>query len=166
MQSEFAHIPLDRLRYGLVWEDHTTLYQALDLGPDDHALIITSAGCNVLNALLAGPRHVTAIDLNPLQNQLLALKAHAIAHHPPAVLRGLLGLAGPAAVATAVAALQATLPAADYAPSTLGGCCWPGSLKATLRASCLVFRPPGKPGCGTCCAAAAWPSRRRTSSGS
>jgi S-adenosylmethionine-diacylglycerol 3-amino-3-carboxypropyl transferase len=115
MQSEFAHISLDRLRYGLVWEDHATLYQALDLGPDDHALIITSAGCNVLNALLAGPRHVTAIDLNPLQNQLLALKAHAIAHHPPAVLRGLLGLAGPAAVATAATALQATLPAADYA---------------------------------------------------
>jgi len=115
MQSEFARILLDRLRYGLVWEDHTTLYQALDLGTEDHALIITSAGCNAMNALLAGPRQVTAIDLNPLQNQLLALKAHAIAHHPPAVLRGLLGLDGPAAVATATAALQATLPPADYA---------------------------------------------------
>jgi S-adenosylmethionine-diacylglycerol 3-amino-3-carboxypropyl transferase len=115
MQSEFARIPLDRLRYGLVWEDHATLYQALDLGPDDHALIITSAGCNALNALLAGPRQVTAIDLNPLQNQLLALKMHAIEYHPPAVLRGLLGLDGPAAVAAATAALQATLPAADYA---------------------------------------------------
>ncbi|MBJ6145531.1 DUF3419 family protein [Hymenobacter sp. BT559] len=118
MQSEFARIPLDRLRYGLVWEDHATLYQALDLGPDDHALIITSAGCNALNALLAGPRQVTAIDLNPLQNRLLALKAHAIAHHPPAVLRGLLGLDGPAAVAAATAALQATLPPADYADWT------------------------------------------------
>lgn len=115
MQSEFARIPLDRLRYGLVWEDHATLYQALDLGPTDHALIITSAGCNALNALLAGPRQVTAIDLNPLQNQLLALKAHVITHHPSAVLRGLLGLDGPAAVADATAALQATLPPADYA---------------------------------------------------
>jgi S-adenosylmethionine-diacylglycerol 3-amino-3-carboxypropyl transferase len=115
MHSEFARIPLDRLRYGLVWEDHATLYQALDLGPDDHALIITSAGCNALNALLAGPRQVTAIDLNPLQNELLALKMHVITHHPPAVLRGLLGLDGPAAVATATAALQATLPPADYA---------------------------------------------------
>jgi S-adenosylmethionine-diacylglycerol 3-amino-3-carboxypropyl transferase len=115
MHSEFANIPLDRLRYGLVWEDHATLYQALDLGPDDHALIITSAGCNALNALLADPRHVTAIDLNPLQNELLALKMHAIAHHPPAVLRGLLGLNGPAAVVAATAALHATLPAADYA---------------------------------------------------
>ena len=115
MQSEFARIPLDRLRYGLVWEDHATLYQALDLGPADHALIITSAGCNALNTLLAGPRQVTAIDLNPLQNQLLALKAHVIGHHPPAVLRGLLGLDGPAAVAAAATALQATLPPADYA---------------------------------------------------
>jgi S-adenosylmethionine-diacylglycerol 3-amino-3-carboxypropyl transferase len=115
MHSEFARIPLDRLRYGLVWEDHATLYRALHLGPDDHALIITSAGCNALNALLAGPRQVTAIDLNPLQNELLALKMHAIAHHPPVVLRGLLGLDGSAAVAAAAAALQATLPPADYA---------------------------------------------------
>jgi S-adenosylmethionine-diacylglycerol 3-amino-3-carboxypropyl transferase len=115
MHSEFASIPLDRLRYGLVWEDHATLYQALDLGPDDHALLITSAGCNALNALLAGPRQVTAIDLNPLQNELLALKMHVITHHPPTVLRGLLGLDGPAAVATATAALQASLPPADYA---------------------------------------------------
>ncbi len=114
MQSEFANIPLDRLRYGLVWEDHRTMYQALDLGADDHALIITSAGCNVLNALLAGPRQVTAIDLNPVQNQLLRLKTHVIAHHPPAVLRGLLGLAGPAAVAWATAELQVTLPAEAY----------------------------------------------------
>ncbi|MGI4864980.1 MAG: DUF3419 family protein [Janthinobacterium lividum] len=117
MHSEFARIPLDRLRYGLVWEGHETLYQALDFTADDHALIITSAGCNALNALLAGPRQVTAIDLNPVQNQLLHLKAHVIAQHPPAVLRGLLGLAGPAAVAAATAALQATLPAEAYA-------CW------------------------------------------
>jgi len=25
MHSEFTHIPLDRLRYGLVWEDHRML---------------------------------------------------------------------------------------------------------------------------------------------
>lgn len=115
MHSEFAQIPLDRLRYGLVWESAATLYAALDLQPDDHALLITSAGCNVLNALLTGPRRVTAIDLNPVQNHLLRLKLHAIAHHPPAVLRGLLGLAGPAAVAAAGVALHATLPPAEAA---------------------------------------------------
>ena len=115
MESEFTHVPLDRLRYGLVWEGHATLYAALALAPTDHALVITSAGCNALNALLAGPRQVTAIDLNPVQNQLLHLKAHVVRHHPPAVLRGLLGLDGPAAVAAAGTALQASLPPAAYA---------------------------------------------------
>lgn len=115
MESEFTRIPLDRLRYGLVWEGHATLHAALRLGPDDHALVITSAGCNALNALLAGPRQVTAIDLNPVQNELLALKAHVIRHHAPGVLRGLLGLDGPAAVAAAGAALRPTLPPAAYA---------------------------------------------------
>ena len=115
MDSEFAHVPLDCLRYGLVWESAATLYEALALGPADHALVVTSAGCNALNALLAGPRRVTAIDLNPVQNQLLRLKVHAIRHHGPEVLRGLLGLAGPAAVASATAALGATLPAEAYA---------------------------------------------------
>ncbi|WP_375419557.1 DUF3419 family protein [uncultured Hymenobacter sp.] len=112
MQSEFTQVPLDCLRYGLVWESAATLYEALELQADDHALIITSAGCNVLNALLAGPRRVTAIDLNPVQNELLQLKVHAVRHHPPAVLRGLLGLAGPAGVAQAAAALLPTLPPA------------------------------------------------------
>ena len=96
MESEFTRIPLDRLRYGLVWEGHATLHAALRLGPDDHALVITSAGCNALNALLAGPRQVTAIDLNPVQNELLALKAHVIRYHTPGALRGLLGFDGPA----------------------------------------------------------------------
>ena len=122
MQSAFACVSLDHLRYGLVWEGHATLYQALALAPTDHALIITSAGCNALNALLAGPRRVTAIDLNPVQNQLLQLKAHVIKHHAPAVLRGLLGLDGPAAVAAAGAALQTSLPPAAYA-------CWAAYLR-------------------------------------
>ncbi len=112
MHSAFTQIPLDRLRYGLVWEDYRTLYRALALGPGDHILLITSAGCNALNALLANLRRVTAIGLNPVQNQLLALKMHVIAHYSPAVL---LGLAGPAAVAGATAKQRATLPAAAYA---------------------------------------------------
>jgi S-adenosylmethionine-diacylglycerol 3-amino-3-carboxypropyl transferase len=131
MQSEFAQIPLDRLRYSLVWEGHNTLYQALDLRPDDHALIITSAGCNALNALLAGSRQVTAIDLNPVQNQLLWLKMHAITHHPAAVLRGLLGLDGAAAVAAAAKALEATLAPEVYA-------CWAAYLAEHPRGLMLA----------------------------
>ena len=99
MNSEFATIALDQVRYSLVWEDSRTLHAALAIGPDDHVLVVTSAGCNVLNALLAGPRQVTAIDLNPVQKALLRLKCHLIVHHEPEVLRALMGFDGPAPVA-------------------------------------------------------------------
>jgi S-adenosylmethionine-diacylglycerol 3-amino-3-carboxypropyl transferase len=113
MNSEFQHLALDQLRYSLVWEGSATLSQALQLQPDDHALIITGAGCNVLNTLLQRPRQVTAIDLNPEQNRLLELKRHVILHHDYPVFRGLLGLDGPAPVAAAWHTVQAGLPAAQ-----------------------------------------------------
>lgn len=115
MESEFYNVALDRLRYSLVWEDSRTLYSALTIQPTDHVLVVASAGCNVLNTLLKNPRHVTAIDLNPVQLQLLRLKLHVIQHHEHAVLRGLLGLAGPAAVAAAWQTVAPTLPAAEQA---------------------------------------------------
>lgn len=111
MHSDFALVPLDRIRYSLVWEDGRTLTRALQIKAADEVMMITSAGTNVLNALLRGPRRVVAVDLNPTQNALLRLQAHIIAHHPPEVLRGLLGLAGMAAVARAWATVAPTLPA-------------------------------------------------------
>lgn len=110
MNSEFARLALDQVRYSLVWEDSRTLHAALAIGPSDHVLVVTSAGCNVLNALLAGPRQVTAIDLNPVQNSLLRLKCHLIAHHEPEVLRALMGFDGPAPVARAWELVAASLP--------------------------------------------------------
>lgn len=113
MNSEFYNVALDRIRYSLVWEDSRTLYGALAINPTDHVLVVTSAGCNVLNTLLKGPQQVTAIDLNPEQNRLLQLKLHVIQHHEHGVLRGLLGLAGPAAVAGAWQQLATTLPTSE-----------------------------------------------------
>lgn len=110
MTSEFYTVALDQIRYALVWEDSRTLHEALAIGPADHVLVVTSAGCNVLNALLRNPRAVTAIDLNPAQNNLLQLKCHLIRHHEPAVLRALMGFDGPAAVARAWQAVAPTLP--------------------------------------------------------
>ena len=110
MNSEFATIALDQVRYSLVWEDNRTLHAALAIGPDDHVLVVTSAGCNVLNALLAGPRQVTAIDLNPVQNALLRLKCHLIVHHEPEMLRALMGFDGPAPVARTWRKVAAQLP--------------------------------------------------------
>ena len=143
MNSEFATIALDQVRYSLVWEDSRTLYAGLAIAPDDHVLVITSAGCNVLNALLAGPRQVTAIDLNPVQNALLRLKCHLISYHGPGVLRGLMGFDGPAAVARAWARVAAHAARGDggvlaavFCGSTRRACSRPGGWKATSRASC------------------------------
>jgi len=113
MNSEFQNVALDQLRYSLVWEGSATLYRALDIQPDDYVLVITGAGCNVLNTLLQAPRQVTAIDLNPEQNRLLRLKCQVIEHHEYAVFRGLLGLDGPAPVAAAWAAVRPGLPAGE-----------------------------------------------------
>ncbi|MGL1885155.1 MAG: BtaA family protein [Reichenbachiella sp.] len=94
MQTEFNQLALDQLRYSIVWEDHPTLYAALDIQQDDQVLVITSAGDNVLNTLLKEPKKVVAIDLNPIQNALLDFKRYLIVHYDYEVYVGLLGLSG------------------------------------------------------------------------
>lgn len=66
------------LVYNTCWEDPAIDRLALDMGPDDHLLVITSAGCNVLDYALTGPAHVYAVDMNPRQNALLDLKMAGI----------------------------------------------------------------------------------------
>jgi S-adenosylmethionine-diacylglycerol 3-amino-3-carboxypropyl transferase len=51
---------------------------ALELGPDDTVLVITSAGCNALDYALTGPRRIHAVDSNPRQTALLELKLAGI----------------------------------------------------------------------------------------
>lgn len=110
MNSEFSKVPLDRIRYSLVWEDSSTLYDALNINSHDRVLMITSAGCNVLNVLLKNPAAVYAIDLNLLQNQLLLLKKHIILNHDYWVFHALLGLGEPSIVQPAIKKLFSTLP--------------------------------------------------------
>jgi S-adenosylmethionine-diacylglycerol 3-amino-3-carboxypropyl transferase len=66
------------LIYNTCWEDPALDRVALDFRPDDRALVITSAGCNALDYLLAGAGEVNAVDINPRQNALLELKVGAI----------------------------------------------------------------------------------------
>lgn len=66
------------LVYNTCWEDPRLDHVALELGPDDSVLVITSAGCNALDYALAGPKHVYAVDMNPRQNALLELKLAGI----------------------------------------------------------------------------------------
>lgn len=84
---------LDTIRYSQVWEDHRLVEDGLALGPGDDVLSITSAGCNVLNALLRGVRSVTAVDVSPAQHALLELKIAAIRRLDHAGFTGLLGAA-------------------------------------------------------------------------
>lgn len=109
MKSIFANLELDTIRYSLVWEDWQTLYNNLEVQSGDNIAIVTSAGCNVLNALLKQPASVTAIDLNPVQNNLLQLKLHVIEHHDYNTWRGIMGFAGKEAVANAWEQISKTL---------------------------------------------------------
>ena len=66
------------LVYNTCWEDPRLDREALDLGPGDRVLAITSAGCNVLDYVLERPEHIFAVDLNCRQNALLELKLAGI----------------------------------------------------------------------------------------
>ncbi len=67
-----------KLAYSLCWEDPELDLEALGIRPGDHAVVISSAGCNALSLLLSGAGRVTAVDYNPYQNALLELKAAAV----------------------------------------------------------------------------------------
>lgn len=66
------------LVYNTCWEDPRLDREALQLGAGDRVVMITSAGCNALDYLLAGAGRVDAVDLNPRQNALLELKLAGI----------------------------------------------------------------------------------------
>jgi S-adenosylmethionine-diacylglycerol 3-amino-3-carboxypropyl transferase len=77
-QTVFNAIYARSLVYNACWEDPAVDRLALDLGPDDILLVITSAGCNVLDYAIAGPRRIHAVDANPRQTALLELKLAGI----------------------------------------------------------------------------------------
>jgi len=66
------------LVYNTCWEDPAIDRKALALGPEDTMLVISSAGCNVLDYALLGPKRIHAVDANPRQIALLELKIAAI----------------------------------------------------------------------------------------
>lgn len=78
MTSVPEDLVLEGIRYSRVWEDQNVLNAALQIGPDDDVLSVSSAGDNVLSLLLAGPRSIVAVDFNPAQNALLELHLAAI----------------------------------------------------------------------------------------
>ncbi len=74
----FNAVHRNNLVYNTCWEDPRLDRIALEFGPTDNVLVITSAGCNALDYVLTRPHHVHAVDMNPRQNALLDLKKSAI----------------------------------------------------------------------------------------
>jgi len=66
------------LVYNTCWEDPAVDRQALSLTSRDSLLVITSAGCNVLDYALVAPRRIDAVDANPRQTALLEFKIAGI----------------------------------------------------------------------------------------
>jgi S-adenosylmethionine-diacylglycerol 3-amino-3-carboxypropyl transferase len=77
-QKVFDAIYSRALVYNTCWEDPAVDRMVLDIGPSDQLLVITSAGCNVLDYALLGPERIYAVDANPRQNALLELKLAGI----------------------------------------------------------------------------------------
>lgn len=74
----FNMVHRHNLVYNTCWEDPRLDRQALQLGPDDVIMVITSAGCNALDYALMNPKQIHAVDMNPRQNALLDLKISGI----------------------------------------------------------------------------------------
>ena len=77
-RASFNLVHRHRLVYNTCWEDPRLDREALTLGPEDSVVVITSAGCNVLDYALDAPARLYAVDLNPRQNALLELKQAGI----------------------------------------------------------------------------------------
>jgi S-adenosylmethionine-diacylglycerol 3-amino-3-carboxypropyl transferase len=87
----FNLIHQNNLVYNTCWEDPRLDRQALQIGPDDTIMVITSAGCNVLDYVLQQPEHIFAVDMNPRQNALLELKIAGIRNLDHAIFWDLFG---------------------------------------------------------------------------
>jgi S-adenosylmethionine-diacylglycerol 3-amino-3-carboxypropyl transferase len=74
----FSWVHRNNLVYNTCWEDPAVDREALNVSPADRLLVITSAGCNALDYLLAGCGEVHAVDVNHIQNSLLELKRAGI----------------------------------------------------------------------------------------
>jgi len=64
--------------FNMSWEDPEMDRRALNVGPGDTVISISSAGCNPLNFLCQSPDKLITIDGNPAQNALVELKLAAI----------------------------------------------------------------------------------------
>lgn len=70
----FRRVHGSNLIYNAAWEDPRIDRELMKLDGESKVVMITSAGCNVLDYVLEGPAEIHAIDVNFRQNALLELK--------------------------------------------------------------------------------------------
>ena len=78
MASLEQQVDFSILRYANCWEDPNVLLRGLALQEGANILSIASAGDNSFSLLTADPSLVVAVDVNPIQLHLVALKKAAI----------------------------------------------------------------------------------------
>jgi S-adenosylmethionine-diacylglycerol 3-amino-3-carboxypropyl transferase len=76
----FNRVHGSNLIYNTAWEDPRLDRELLQLDAQSRVVMITSAGCNVLDYLLDNPAEIHSIDMNHRQNALLELKLALIQH--------------------------------------------------------------------------------------
>ena len=64
--------------YNIAWEDSNIDFKYLEINNNDTILMITTAGCNVLNTLLQNPKNIISVDISKCQNALLDIKLASI----------------------------------------------------------------------------------------
>ena len=64
--------------YNIAWEDPNIDFKYLEINKNDVILMITTAGCNVLNTLLQIPKNIISVDISKCQNALLDLKLTSV----------------------------------------------------------------------------------------
>lgn len=67
-----------KINYSSCNEDTRSELKALKIGEKDIVLAVTGSGARCLDLLVARPKKIISIDMNPLQNHLLELKMAAI----------------------------------------------------------------------------------------
>ena len=85
-------IELLELIFTQSWEDPMSDQKAVKIGPDKEIFAITSGGCNILNFLWYNPKKIYAVDINPVQRNVLDLKMTGMKHLTHSEYLGFLGL--------------------------------------------------------------------------
>ena len=92
----FRRVHGSQLVYNCAWEDPRIDRHLMQFDAKSRIVMITSAGCNVLDYLLDDPAEIHAIDMNFRQNAVLELKMALLNHGDYSALFDLFGRGGSA----------------------------------------------------------------------